>query len=215
MLFNRKKHEQSLFKIFSFYNHKVNPDVPKYQQAVFRHFGLTVNHVFDKRFSHGDFLNHICRTVKDTDYLVFFDIDCIPTRKEWLSRLLDDLLQPRTIVGAAQTANHLRGAKNLYVSPFFFAISTAYLKELHYPNMEKKGHDMDAGQNLTEQITKRGGNVKYWWPTDIEEVKWYLHHPDHPEFGLGTTYNDTIYHAFCSRENLSDNFLKKCKAILS
>jgi hypothetical protein len=57
-------------------------------------------------------------------------------------------------------------------------------------------------------------NLKYWWPTDIEEEKWYLHHPVHNKFGIGTTYNDLIYHAFFSRENNSDGFINKCKSIL-
>ncbi|MEP6951089.1 MAG: hypothetical protein ABI863_17505 [Ginsengibacter sp.] len=74
--------------------------------------------------------------------------------------------------------------------------------------------DMDVGQNLTEEIIKNGGNIKYWWPTDIKEEKWYLHHPEHPVFGLGTTYNDTIYHAFLSLHYLSVRFIKKCKSVL-
>jgi hypothetical protein len=215
MLFGKKaQQQQALFKIFSFYNHNINPEVPEYQRAVFKHFGFTVNQVMDKKLNHGDFLNHICRTVTDTDYLLFFDIDCIPICREWLALLLADLLEPRTIVGAAQTANHLRDGKNLYVSPFFFAISTAYLKELHYPDM-RPTPDMDAGQNLTEHITRAGGHTRYWWPTAIEEVKWRLYHPEHPEFGLGTTYNNAIYHAFNSRDGLSGNFIQKCRAVLS
>lgn len=207
------KDRKKTFKIFSFYNHKVNPKVPRYQKAVFRKFGVPVHHIIDEQFSHGDFLNHICRTVTDTDYLIFFDIDCVPTRGEWLPALLEDLREPHTIAGAAQTANHLRDAKNLYVSPFFFGISTAYLKELNYPDMNMTD-DMDAGQNLTEEITRRGGNVKYWWPTHIEDEQWYLHHPEHNKFGYGTTYNDRIYHAFLSRHDLSQRFIKKCKSIL-
>ena len=212
-VFKKKSQEQTLFKIFSFYNSKVNPKVPKYQKAVFRHFGFTINHIADEGLTHGDFLNQICRNITDIDFLVIFDIDCIPTKKEWFNKVMDDLREPRTIVGAAQTANHLTEGKNLYVSPFFFAISTAYLKELNYPDMNMT-EDMDAGQNLTECIIKNGGTIKYWWPTHIEEEKWYLHHPEHTVFGLGTTYNGTIYHAFLSLHNLSVQFLKKCKSVL-
>lgn len=206
------KHDK-IFKIFSFYNHKINPEVPRYQKAVFRHFGFHVNHIVNENLSHSDFLNHICRTVTDTNYLVFFDVDCIPISKNWIQKLLSDLETPNTIAGAAQTANHLRDAKNLYVSPFFFGISTAYLKALSYPDMNVT-EDMDAGQNLTEQIEKAGGNVKYWWPTDIEEVQWSLYHPEHTKFGLGTTYNDAVYHAFFSRLDMSNRFIKKCKSLL-
>lgn len=214
-LFSKPTPQRSLFKIFSYYNDKVNPEVPKMQQAVFAHYGFSVNHIINNKFKeHGDFLNHVCRTVTDTDYLIVFDIDCIPVRHDWLQRLLNELLNPHTLVGAAQTANHLRDAKNLYVSPFFFAISTAYLRELDYPDM-KMTDDMDGGQNLTEEITRRRGNIRYWWPTHIEEEKWYLHHPEHTVFGPGTTYNHTIYHAFFSRDNQSAHFLDKCRKVLA
>ncbi|MGX5816681.1 hypothetical protein ACWKWU_00705 [Chitinophaga lutea] len=213
MLFRKKSPQRSFCKIFSFYNHLVNPEVPAYQKAVFDTFGCSVNHVFDKKMSHGDFLNHICRTVTDTDYLIVFDIDCIPTRSDWMARLLDELTEPDTIVGAAQTANHLRDAQNLYVSPFFFAVSTAYLKKLGYPDMRIQP-GMDAGQNLTETIERENGHVRYWWPTHIEEEKWYLHHPEHNRFGLGTTYNDAVYHAFYSRDNLSARFIEKCRSLI-
>ncbi len=126
---------------------------------------------------------------------------------------MQDLAEPHSIAGAAQTANHLRDAKNLYVSPFFFGISTTYLKELDYPDMNMTD-DMDAGQNLTEHIIKDGGKINYWWPTAIEEEQWYLHHPEHNKFGFGTTYNDRIYHAFLSRFDLSNRFIRKCKSIL-
>jgi hypothetical protein len=213
-LFRKTKDDPALFKIFSFYNSKVNPKIPRYQEAVFNHFGFSIQQIIDESFpTHGDFLNHICRTVTNTKYLIVFDIDCIPTKKNWFSKVMDDLQQPRTIVGAAQTANHLREGKNLYVSPFFFAISTAYLNKLNYPDMNMTD-DMDAGQNLTEKIIKDGGNIIYWWPTNIEEEQWNLYHPKHKKFGPGTTYNDCIYHAFFSRFDLADRFIMKCKSIL-
>ncbi len=221
---SKKDSEKTRFKIFSFYNQEVNPKVPVYQKAVFRHFGFPIEHVTNESFSHGDFLNYICRQTTDADYLIVFDIDCIPTNKKWLKYLMDDLRKPNTLVGAAQTANHLRSGRNLYISPFFFGISTAYLKELHYPDMRmseqlNKSNEepdaVDAGQHLSEVITEHGGNLVYWWPTHIEDEKWPLFDPRHPVFGLGTTYRDSVYHAFYSRSNLSNRFIDKCKYILA
>jgi hypothetical protein len=215
--------ENSLYKIYSFYNKEVNPKVPVYQKAVFRHFGFEIEHVFNNEFSHGDFLNDICKKVTNAKYLIIFDIDCIPVNRKWIEDLLQDLENPHVLVGAAQTANHLRDGKNLYISPFFFAIATEYLKELNYPDMRmteqiKKSNDfpdaVDAGQHLSEVVAQEGGRLVYWWPTDIEEDKWPLFHPEHTRFGLGTTYNDNIYHAFYSRSNMSNRFLEKCKILL-
>jgi hypothetical protein len=216
--------ERPVYKIFSFYNKEVNPKVPVYQKAVFRHFGFQIQQVFNNEFSHGDFLNYICRQATDTDYLIVFDIDCIPVNKKWIAELISDLKEAHALVGAAQTANHLRDGKNLYISPFFFGISTRYLKDLNYPDMRMteqiyKTNDLpdavDAGQNLSEVVVKNGGKLKFWWPTHIEEETWNLYHPEHPRFGLGTTYHDNIYHAFYSRSNLSNRFLEKCKMILA
>lgn len=201
------------YKIFSFYKGNVNPKVPRYQKAVFRYFGQTVHHVVREDFEHGDFLNHICRTEKDTDYLIFFDIDCIPVSAQWLPRLLTDLQEPQSIAGAAQTANHLGNGENLYIGPFFFGIATAYLRELGYPDM-RMTDTMDAGQNLTAVIAQQGGHVKYWWPTHIEEKEWKLFHPIHTDFGPGTTYNDLVYHAFFSRFDLADRFVIKSKQLI-
>lgn len=201
------------FKIFSFYNHFVNPQVPIYQKRVFEHFGQSITQNFNNQFSHGDFLNYICQTIVDIDYIIIFDIDCIPTRQNWIEYVLKDLEDKRTIVGAAQTANHINEGKNIYVSPFFFAIATSYLKELNYPDM-RMSESTDAGQNLTNVILKENGNIKYWWPTRIEEEMWYLHNEKHNRFGLGTTYNDMIYHAFFSRDDLSTRFLRKCQEVL-
>jgi hypothetical protein len=201
------------FKIFSFYKGNVNPRVPKHQQSVFRLFGQKVHHIVREDLSHGDFLNHVCRTVKDTEYLIFFDVDCIPVGPGWLPKLLEELQEPRSIAGAAQTANHLRNGENLYVSPFFFGISTAYLKALNYPDMNMTA-DMDAGQNLTEQVIKDGGRVHYWWPTHVEVPEWRLHHPEHTVFGPGTTYDNLVYHAFLSRFDLADRFVIKAKSLL-
>lgn len=204
---------EKTFRIFSFYKTNINPQIPMYQKAVFDHFGIPVTHIIDDNCSHGDFMNRIFKTVTDTDYLIFFDIDCAPTRKEWLPALLKDLREPRTLAGGAQTANHIREGRNLYVSPAFFCISTAYLKELGYPDMNITDH-ADAGQNLTDEVTKQGGNLVYWWPTAMEDKEWYLHHPIHNRFGHGTTYNDMVYHAFESRFDGSKRFQKKCKKIL-
>ncbi|MDF2190582.1 hypothetical protein [Paraflavitalea sp. CAU 1676] len=205
--------QQASYKIFSFYKGNVNPRVPRYQKAVFRYFGQTVHQVVREDFDHGDFLNHICRTETGVDYLIFFDIDCVPVSKAWIGWLLSDLQQPRTIAGAAQTANHLRNGENLYVGPFFFGISTAYLKALNYPDM-RLTDTMDAGQNLTEVIQQEGGHVKYWWPTQIEKKEWTLYHPVHNSFGPGTTYDNLVYHAFYSRFDLADRFILKSKSLL-
>ncbi len=64
MILNRRKKQDPVYKIFSFYNSKVHKKVPRYQRKVFRKFGFHVYQVKDEHFSHGDFLNHICRNAE-------------------------------------------------------------------------------------------------------------------------------------------------------
>lgn len=208
-----KKINDFKYRAFSFYNIHVNPDIPFYQKCVFDKFGTPIEQVYDNTMTFDQYLNYICRTKIDTDYLIFFDIDCIPLTQDWLDVLKSDLSSDNTIVGAAQTANHLNGGKNLYISPNFFAISTSYLKKLDYPDMSAVD-DMDSGHNLTKQIIEADGNLKFWWPTSIEEEKWNLYHSTHTRFGLGTTFNNTVYHGFESRNSLGDNFINKCRLLL-
>ncbi|MEO6290482.1 MAG: hypothetical protein ABIO76_11200 [Ginsengibacter sp.] len=99
------------------------------------------------------------------------------------------------------------------MAPFFFAISTAYLKEQNYPDMNATAY-MAVGQNLTEQVIKNERTVRYWWATEIEEEKWRLNHHQHNKFGLGTPYNNAVYLAFLSIHFLSAGFLDKCKELL-
>ena len=193
--------ERSLFKIFSFYNAEVAAEIPDYQRQVFAKFGLSINQVYHPTMTHSEFLHQTCKQVTDTDYLIFFDIDCVPTQRMWLNKLITDLLEPRTIVGCAQSGQQ---GCNLYVSSFCFAISTAYLRELNYP---------EAGQSLTDHIRQQGGGVSFWWPTHVEDPRWQLKHPVHKSFGPGTTYDDMVYHAFEWSDGTG--FINKCKEILA
>lgn len=214
MFFNSRSKDRSLLKVYSFYQSNIHPDIPKYQKMVFDAMGISINQVKKDRLNHARFLNYIGRDVVDTDFLVFFDIDCIPTSRAWLPKLLNDVLvENYPFVGAAQTANHLQDAKNLYISPFFCCISTKLLKELGYPEAHST-EKWDVWQNITEVALSQSVSMKYWWPTEIEDQVWYLHHPEHNKFGLGTTYEDAIYHAFFSRSDTPDRFVNKCKSVL-
>jgi hypothetical protein len=50
------------------------------------------------------------------------------------------------------------------------------------------------------------------YPTSVEEKKWIL--TENEKFGIGTNYENRIYHAFESRFNNTNNFINKCKEIL-
>ncbi len=202
------------YKIFSFYNKNVDKNFPLYQKKVFNLFGYKINQLTDYRLTHAEFINHVVQAEKKIDFLIFFDIDCIPTSPNTINILLSQLLDHKTMVGAAQSANHIDEGKNLYVGPFFLGISTKMLKELDYPDFREKEGQYDVAQYFSEKVREtKNYNIRYWWPTNIEVPRWKLHQSK-MGFGLGTEYENLVYHAFESRKADDPRFLKKCKTIL-
>lgn len=201
------------FKIYSFYNSYVDDDVVINQQSVFKLFGYHINQIKMDHFTHSSFLNMVTRSETNVDFLLFFDIDCIPTSPETITRLLFQILDHKTLAGAAQTANHIDNGRELYIGPFFMGVSTRMLKNLGYPDMGA-GLNHDVAQNLTTKVKEmKDSNIKFWWPTSVEDPKWDLYQSD-LKFGLGTEYDNLVYHAFESRKMENSRFINKCKEVI-
>lgn len=209
MIFEKKN-----FAIYSFYKSNVSYSVIKGQRDVFESLGIGINQIIDDNISHGDFLNRILRDPKSPEYLVFFDIDCIPLKRQAIIKLLSQILDKKTIAGAAQTASHLLNGKNIYIGPFYFGISKTVYQSLGNPDMKECAY-CDVGGMLT-MIAKFQGEakIKFWYPTHVQVPKWDLYM--HGKFGLGTTYSNLVYHAFESRLGESDNsFVRKCREVIT
>ena len=206
--------DDSKYAIYSYFKSNVSSEVVEAQKDVFRSLGLSINQIQDDTISHGEFMNRVLRDPNSPEYIVFFDIDCIPLSRKAIELLLSQILNRQTIAGAAQTASHLLNGKNLYIGPFFLGITKSLYHRLGNPDMRENTF-CDVG-GLATAIAKFEGNtkIKYWYPSHVEVPKWDLYQKG--KFGLGTTYRGLVYHAFESRLGESDNsFVRKCREVMA
>lgn len=213
MWFKKRSNDYNL-GIYSFYKSNVCNVVSESQKAVFEKFGYNITQVLDDNITHGDFLNRVLNNPDSPDFLIFFDIDCIPIQSKAISKLLKQILNRKTIAGAAQTAEQFLQGKNMYVGPFFFGISKSLFLNLGSPDMNE-GSFWDVGGLLTMSAKFQGEvKIRYWYPTSVETPKWKLYNKG--MFGLGTIYNKMVYHAFESRLGESNNsFVQKCNLVIN
>lgn len=198
-------------KIVSFCNKNIHPNVPLYQKKVFNKFQLTLEQFIDD-YPHPFFLNKVLTEVTDKDYVIIFDIDAIPLKKQSVFCMIQDLHLGYKLVGAVQTANQYTNGKNNYIGPFFMGLSIEFYRQIQSPNLDDDGENDVAGI-LTKICKQNNLPHKYWMPTHIEIPKWNLFGIG--KFGLGTIYNGLIYHAFQVRDGNHYRFINKCKQVLS
>ncbi|WP_159022660.1 hypothetical protein [Formosa sp. L2A11] len=198
----------------TFYKSNISPYLLFYQKQVFKMLGIELHQICDNDITHGDFMNRILRE-EDADYFIFFDIDCIPLNPKVIKKVLDEVVNKKTISGCAQTANQYYNGENIYVGPCFFCISKEVYNLLGQPDLnEDREVKVDAGGILSKLAPNHNINLSFWYPTAIEEAKWKLY-PD-KMFGIGTTYEDSVYHLFESRYTANiAKFVRKSKTTIN
>lgn len=190
--------------ISSFYKSNISPYLLFYQKQVFKMLGIKLHQICNNDISHGDFMTQTMREV-DSKYFVFFDIDCIPLKVEAIQKVIAQIKNKPAIAGSAQTANQYKDGQNIYVGPFFLAITKNVYDMLGSPDLNTDNNEaVDVGGILTKLAPQHNVELHYWYPTHVEEERWPLY-PD-KVFGIGTTYNHLVYHLFESR--YSKNIVK-------
>jgi hypothetical protein len=199
--------------ILSFFNKNISKEIIKSQKLVFEKFGFKIKQFNSNYFTHSVFLDISTKYANKSALIIFFDIDCIPLSKFCITRIIDEIKNDVTLSGAAQSANHLNLSNNLYVGPFFLGVSISLIKNLKKYSFSSSDKG-DVAQDFTNLVVKKGFKLNFWFPTSIEEPKWKLYSKNHSEFGLGTTYDNLVYHAFESRYSDCSRFLKKCEEVI-
>lgn len=199
-------------QIFSLYWDNIDPRVPQYQKAVFDHFDLPINQHKIHGLDHGTWMDWLLETREDVDIFVFFDIDCIPLNRQKVVKHIESSMGGM-LVGNEQASNHL-DASRLFAAPSFLCVSRRLWCMANKPSC-KATYDGDVAQMLTDTWNYRNLPVNLLRVTDFEEAKWDL--PGFPmSYGIGTTYDDCIYHLFEVRDNINvERFVKKAKEVLS
>jgi len=203
----------NIFEAFSYANSNVSNEVCELQRLVFKKLNLPLTQIrIDS--NHGDFLTETAKNCKSR-YIIFFDVDCIPLVSNLYDIILNELKDNNCIIGIEQMCNS-NPYNHLYAGPACLAFPTALFRELGYPSLMQNGNTSDVGEELTWLCEENNITVKFFKVSSSEIPKWKL--TNERDFGIGTTYNhnniDVLYHQFEIRKG-SDNFIAKCKSILS
>jgi hypothetical protein len=201
------------------------PDLFEYQQyqrKVFDKFGIPIHQLSlhmgpseDILRQYGPYKQWILET--NFDYYIFFDIDCIPLKLDFYNKVLDQIKDNNTITGVIQTANHLSNPLNTYIGQAFMAFSRDVFYKIGCPN-SIGDYTHEEFQRYTDLSIDHGVRVLYWMPTGVKIPMWDLVKDGHKigQFGIGTTYENLIYHNFCSRNgDYKELFFQKCLEVIN
>jgi len=213
-----EKHGERIL-VCSFYGSNRFSEYVEYHQRVFSHFKIPINHVnVDfSRYGHGSainaFLDHIDNLY---DYLILFDTDAVPLSGYFVDIAFQKIRDKRTVYGMAQQSNHIRvnnTFNHVYAGPCAFAISREMYIGLGRPSFLETPRG-DCAEEITWRAEELGYSVCTVFPSHVHEVRWQLGNGH--KFGIGTTYGNCVFHAFCQMEENSANlFIRKCEEILT
>jgi len=200
------------YKIYSFSNDDLHYDIKIYQKKVFDKFNIEINQIVWKKDhikygslilndgsiysnNHPYFLDCIINNDK-SDYLIFFDVDCIPLSPLFLDKLLNEISDKNTLSGAIQSNRF-----GTYVSAYF----VGFYKNLYFECGSPPITDINTDPFLrfTKSCIERDKRINYWLPSHVERSPY------------GTTYENLIYHEMQIRKPSNhESFIKKCKLVL-
>ena len=146
----------------------------------------------------------------DWEYIIVFDIDCIPLDEKIIPETIEWVKNNIGLFSVAQNPNHIKNAPD-YASPAFIAFSKKTYDMLGQPSFAGT-NKWDVGGQFTYEASKLGVEVKMMYPSHVEIPKWLF--KDGTRFGIGTTYQNRIYHNFESRKNKMQGFINICKKII-
>jgi GR25 family glycosyltransferase involved in LPS biosynthesis len=208
-----------LTRIVSFYQGNIPKSIIQAQAAVFEKFGYKIEQVLTAS-SHGAAIDHYVRSVQ-FDVLLIFDVDCIPLDEQVIPDAIDAVAHHPCLYGIRQNANQFPGTPD-YVGPAFVCFSRDTFKALGSPSF-RSSRNGDVGSRLTYNALNPGLlrsllqpsiEVRFLNVADAAVPKWFL--SDGTQYGLGTNYEQKIFHAFgIGSAGLSRNlFLEKAAGIV-
>jgi hypothetical protein len=200
----------------------INPSIVDSQKMVMDHFDIPIQH-HNYEMRHGEWMDHVIRNSQE-DVVVIFDIDCVPLNKAWLDNLISYVSDNKTFVGSAQASNHLKIKNHIYAAPNFFAISRSAFDQLGRPSFHAKwdsdhDHGWDVAQNVSLVAQSMNFKFRVLMPTFYEKPindsgeSWDL--GPCGQYGIGTVFDNVVYHLFNSRYQDNINlFSKRCLEIV-
>lgn len=200
--------------VFSLSWDNIDPRFLECQKLVFEAIGLPINQHRVDGFRHWDWMEWVLRYHREIEVFVFVDADAVPKSPYAVEYAIASAMQGR-VFGCAQAANHLKvNRDHIYAGPFFMALARSTWQRLGEPSFAP-AHDRDVAQGLTLTAQAQGCEVELWLPSGVDLPRWRLGATGQC-FGIGTTYNDQVYHLFESRGGQHfDRFVCACERIVN
>ena len=220
--------------IFSYCNHQINPEIPKYQKLVIdaltKDIGVEFHPLFynandgdvypDQVINYG--LNELIYNKKFDNVLVL-DIDCIPLNQAALTHIFFRAGK-NILIGNAQRSHYLENNEHIFIGSSCMCVNRTVFDKLGRPSMSPTARG-DIGEELTYLAEEKNVPVEIFYPQSYEAspygaTSWALS-GDLPHYGIGTTFESDdgrprFYHLFESRTNLHvDKFISKCETVLN
>ncbi len=198
--------------ILTFYNEAIDQRIVKAQKKVFDYFKLPLQQIKPEVWmNHSGSIDYFIKNYKgDWNYIVLFDIDCIPLNADVVPDSIKWATNNTGLYSVAQNANHIPNSPD-YASPAFLVFSKKTYDLLGQPSFVATNRSDCAGE-LTYKARELGVEIKLMYPTKVDVPKWKLHNGQ--MFGIGTNYENKIYHYFEARKNRVEGFVNTCEKII-
>lgn len=193
----------------------VDVEMIRSHKRVMDHFQIPMNYHHLNGTSHGVWLDNIVSNA-GSDVVVVFEPDCIPLNKNFFN-YIKYAQKNNTFVGIAQVSNHIPPRSHIYAAPGFFCIRTSIYNQLGKPSFSETKRS-DVGEELCYIAEEKNVRYRALMPTHFEkessEGLWCLSNLGY--YGIGTVFDDSIYHLYQSRmaENI-ELFKKRCEEVIN
>lgn len=193
-------------------------NIPKEQidahKMVMDYFDLPINY-HNENVNHGLWMDRVFQQ-SDSDLIVIFDVDCVPVSKQKVMDCIRYVKNSKSFLGLAMVANHIPPKSHIYAGGVFYVVARECWEKLGRPSFTETRRG-DTTEEFTYRAEEAGVRYRCLFPTTFErepvEGIWPL--AGYGYYGIGTTYDDTVYHLFQSRiGNNMDLFVKRCHEIV-
>lgn len=220
--------------IFSYHNHQINPEIPKYQKLVIekvsKHLDIDFHPLFynakdgdvypDQVINYG--LNELFYNQKYDNVLVL-DVDCIPLDQAALTNIFFKAGN-QILIGNAQRSHYIQNDEHIFIGSSCMCINKSVYEKLGKPSMVPTPRG-DIGEEFVYLAEEKNIQIEFFYPQSYEAspygaTSWALK-GDLAHYGIGTTFESIdkrprFYHLFESRTNLHvDKFIRKCETVLN
>ena len=155
--------------------------------------------------------------------VLILDVDCIPLSSFAIDYTFNKSLHG-SLIGNAQRSNHLDNGKHVFCGASCIAFSRDTFEKMGRPSSTVTNRS-DICEEFAWICEDKNIPVEFFMPSSYEQLPYNEDKPwpladDMPEYGIGTTFNNSdgipmFYHLFQSRLNLHvPLFIDKCNAIL-